>query len=69
VTSSRSEFDAIVLAGGATHARDLPVPGRELAGIHQAMEYLPLANRVQEGDLLSSPIDVAGKQGGDHRRG
>ena len=57
----RAEFDAVVLAGGATHARDLPIPGRELAGIHQAMEYLPLANRVQEGDLLSSPIDVAGK--------
>ena len=44
-------FDAVVLAGGATVARDLPVPGRELAGIHQAMEYLPLANRVQQGDL------------------
>ena len=42
----RSAFDAIVLAGGATVPRDLPVPGRELAGIHQAMEYLPLANRA-----------------------
>jgi len=57
----RSEFDAVVLAGGATTARDLPIPGRELAGIHQAMEYLPYANRVQEGDLAASPIDVAGK--------
>ncbi|MCU1371700.1 MAG: gltD [Ilumatobacteraceae bacterium] len=57
----RAEFDAVVLAGGATSARDLPIPGRELAGIHQAMEYLPLANRVQEGDLPASPIDVAGK--------
>ncbi|WP_421119957.1 glutamate synthase subunit beta [Aquihabitans daechungensis] len=57
----RSEFDAVVLAGGATAARDLPIPGRELAGIHQAMEYLPLANRVQEGDLPASPIDVKGK--------
>jgi glutamate synthase (NADPH/NADH) small chain len=57
----RAEFDAVVLAGGATAARDLPIPGRELAGIHQAMEYLPLANRVQEGDLPASPIDVAGK--------
>jgi glutamate synthase (NADPH) small chain len=38
-------FDAIVLCGGARVARDLPVPGRELDGIHQAMEYLPLANR------------------------
>jgi glutamate synthase (NADPH/NADH) small chain len=57
----RAEFDAVVLAGGATAARDLPIPGRELAGIHQAMEYLPLANRVQEGDLPASPIDVKGK--------
>ena len=54
-------YDAIVLAAGATAWRDLPVPGRELRGIHQAMEYLPLANRVQEGDLARSPIDVAGK--------
>src|SRR5688500_10576399 len=58
----QSEFDAIVLAGGSTAWRDLPIPGRELAGIHQAMEYLPLANRVQEGDLTASPIDVAGKK-------
>jgi len=57
----RAEFDAVVLAGGATAARDLPIPGRELEGIYQAMEYLPLANRVQEGDLPASPIDVAGK--------
>jgi glutamate synthase (NADPH/NADH) small chain len=56
----RAEFDAVVLAGGATAARDLPIEGRELAGIHQAMEYLPYANRVQEGDLIASPIDVAG---------
>jgi glutamate synthase (NADPH/NADH) small chain len=52
----------VVLAGGATAWRDLPVPGRELAGIHQAMEYLPLANRVQEGDLDASPITADGKQ-------
>jgi glutamate synthase (NADPH/NADH) small chain len=58
----QAQFDAIVLAGGATAARDLPIPGRELAGIHQAMEYLPYANRVQQGDLDSSPIDVAGKK-------
>ncbi len=56
-----ASYDAIVLAAGATAARDLPVPGRDLSGIHQAMEYLPLANRVQQGDLESSPIDVAGK--------
>src|SRR5690606_23665230 len=58
----RAEFDAIVLCGGSTTARDLPIPGRDLAGIRQAMEYLPLANRVQEGDLLESPIDVKGKK-------
>ena len=42
----RASYDAIVLAGGARVARDLPMPGRELAGIHQAMEYLPLANHA-----------------------
>ncbi|MCU1354074.1 MAG: gltD 2 [Acidimicrobiales bacterium] len=57
----RASVDAIVLAGGATQARDLPIPGRELAGIFQAMDYLPPSNRVQEGDLLHSPIDAAGK--------
>ena len=56
-----ASYDAIVLAAGATAWRDLPVPGRELRGIHQAMEYLPFANRVQEGDIEQSPIDVAGK--------
>ncbi len=57
----RSDFDAIVLAGGATAWRDLPIPGRELCGIHQAMEYLPIGNRVQEGDLEESDITAAGK--------
>ncbi len=56
-----ASHDAVVLACGATAWRDLPIPGRELAGIHQAMEYLPLANRVQEGDMGSSPIDVNGR--------
>ncbi len=42
----RSSFDAIVLCGGARVARDLPLPGRSLGGIHQAMDYLPLANRA-----------------------
>jgi len=50
-------FSAVVLAGGARVARDLPVPGRDLAGIHQAMEYLPLANRFG----VDSPINAAGK--------
>ena len=56
-----ASYDAVVLACGATAARDLPVPGRELAGIHQAMEYLPWANKVQQRDLPESPIDVVGK--------
>ncbi len=54
-------FDAVVLAGGATDWRDLPITGRELDGIHQAMEYLPLANRVQEGDLDEPAITAEGK--------
>jgi glutamate synthase (NADPH) small chain len=54
--SEISDCDAIVLAGGATAWRDLPVPGRELTGIYQAMEYLPPSNRVQEGDQAESPI-------------
>jgi glutamate synthase (NADPH/NADH) small chain len=58
----REQFDAVVLAGGATAARDLTIPGREFAGIHQAMEFLPLANRVQEGDLVRSPIHAEGKR-------
>ncbi len=45
-----AEFDAVVLAGGAEQPRDLPVPGRELAGIHYAMEFLPLQNRRVAGD-------------------
>jgi glutamate synthase (NADPH) small chain len=53
--------DALVLACGATAWRDLPVPGRELAGIHQAMEFLPWSNRVQQGDLDEPPITAAGK--------
>jgi glutamate synthase (NADPH/NADH) small chain len=55
------KFDAVVLAGGATNWRDLPIPGRELKGIYQAMEYLPPSNRVQEGDLAASPISSEGK--------
>jgi glutamate synthase (NADPH/NADH) small chain len=58
----RREFDAIVLAGGATQWRDLPIPGRELAGVYQAMEYLPWGNRVQEGDLPEPPITSDGKR-------
>jgi glutamate synthase (NADPH) small chain len=50
VEQLRSEYDAVVLAGGATAWRDLPIPGRELEGVYQAMEFLPWANRVQLGD-------------------
>jgi glutamate synthase (NADPH) small chain len=63
----RSEFDAVVLAGGATAWRDLPIPGRDLDGIHQAMEFLPWANRVQNGDPVVDeeglpPIHAKGKK-------
>jgi glutamate synthase (NADPH) small chain len=58
----RAEFDAVVLAGGATLPRDLRVPGRELGGIHQAMEYLKPSNLVREGVLPASPISAKGKR-------
>ncbi|MFJ7148283.1 glutamate synthase subunit beta [Streptomyces sp. NPDC100445] len=57
----RSRYDAVVIATGATAWRELSVPGRELSGIHQAMEYLPLANRVCEGDLEVSPLSASGR--------
>ena len=60
VDQLRDDFDAVVLACGATQWRDLPIPGRELDGILQAMEYLPDSNRVQEGDLDAAPVDAAG---------
>ncbi len=58
----RAEYDAVVLAGGATQARDLPIPGRELQGIHLAMEYLPQANRRVAGDPLPNQITAKGKR-------
>jgi glutamate synthase (NADPH/NADH) small chain len=61
VDELRAGYDAVVLAGGATAWRDLPVPGRELSGVYQAMEYLPWANRVARGELPDSPISAAGK--------
>lgn len=57
----QSQFDAIVLAGGATQWRDLPIPGRQLDGIHQAMEFLPPANLVQEGNLSEHPFAATGR--------
>jgi glutamate synthase (NADPH/NADH) small chain len=57
----RAEFDAVVLAGGATAWRDLPAAGREAEGVYQAMEYLPWANHVQQGDIDAPPITAHGK--------
>ena len=60
--SLRSKYDAVVLAVGSTHWRDLQVPGRELQGIHQAMEYLPWGNKQGLGELDSTPlINATGK--------
>ena len=61
VADLQAEFDAILLAGGACQPRDLNVPGRELAGIHLAMEYLPLANRACEGDLALEAVPISAK--------
>lgn len=56
------DHDAVVLAIGSTVPRDLPAPGRELEGIYQAMQYLPIANRVQEGDLQAPSLSAEGKR-------
>ena len=61
VEQLREDYDAVVLAGGATQWRDLPIPGRELEGIYQAMEFLPPANKVQEGDLDEHPFSAKDK--------
>jgi glutamate synthase (NADPH/NADH) small chain len=58
----QEDFDAVVLATGATRPRDLSVPGRDLRGVHFAMDYLKSANLVCEGALEVSPIDAAGKR-------
>jgi glutamate synthase (NADPH/NADH) small chain len=55
------EFDSVLLAGGATLPRDLPAPGRELAGIERAMDFLKPSNLVQEGGLEASPLSAEGK--------
>ena len=56
----RRRTDAVVVATGATVPRELPVPGRELAGIHQAMEYLPAANRACAGTRQRSASGIVG---------
>ncbi len=57
----RDRFDAVVLAIGATVARDLPIPGRELGGIHQAMDYLPQSNRACLGEPVEDQVVATGK--------
>ena len=60
-SSVLAEFDAVVLAGGAEHPRDLPVPGRELAGVHFAMDFLRQQNQAVAGDVSSDAIRATGK--------
>ena len=62
VATLLAEFDALVLAGGAEAPRDLPVPGRDLAGVHFAMDFLPQQNKVNAGDRLSGQIRATGKR-------
>jgi glutamate synthase (NADPH/NADH) small chain len=57
----RERYDAVVIATGSTVPRDLPVPGRELAGIHQAMDYLPQSNRASLGEEVEGQILATGK--------
>ena len=57
----KERYDAVVLAVGSTVGRDLPVPGRELDGIHQAMEYLPQSNRVSLGEEVEGQITATGR--------
>jgi glutamate synthase (NADPH/NADH) small chain len=61
VDELRREFDAILLCGGATNARDLPVPGRELSGIHFAMQYLPQQTKRLLGDAVENQISAKDK--------
>ena len=57
----RRDFDAIVISAGATRPRDLPIPGRELSGIHFAMEFLPQQNKIVAGDAVPDQILATGK--------
>ncbi|GAA4370805.1 glutamate synthase subunit beta [Paeniglutamicibacter cryotolerans] len=57
----RRRFDAVVVATGATVPRELPIPGRDLAGVHHAMDYLVASNRLVAGLDVADPIDAAGK--------
>ena len=57
----KKDFDAVLLTGGSEQSRDLPVPGRDLDGIHFAMEFLPQQNKVNAGDKLKSQLRADGK--------
>ena len=57
----QQDFDAVVLTGGAEQSRDLPVPGRDLDGVHFAMEFLPLQNKVNAGDKVKGQLRAEGK--------
>ncbi|WP_310566857.1 glutamate synthase subunit beta [Hydrogenophaga sp.] len=57
----KAQFDAVLLTGGSEQSRDLPVPGRELDGVHFAMEFLPQQNKVNAGDKLKSQLRADGK--------
>ncbi len=57
----QKDFDAVVLTGGSEQSRDLPVPGRDLAGIHFAMEFLPQQNKVNAGDKVKDQLRAEGK--------
>ena len=57
----QADFDAVLLTGGAEQSRDLPVPGRDLSGIHFAMEFLPQQNKVNAGDKLKGQLRADGK--------
>ena len=61
VEQLRRDHDAVVLAGGATAWRDIPAKGRDVEGVYQAMEFLPWANHVQQGDIDAPPITAHGK--------
>jgi glutamate synthase (NADPH) small chain len=57
----KAEFDAVLLTGGAEQSRDLPVPGRDLDGVHYAMEFLPQQNKMVAGDKIKGQIRADGK--------
>jgi len=57
----KAEFDAVLLTGGSEQSRDLPVPGRDLDGVHYAMEFLPQQNKINAGDKIKGQIRADGK--------